>query len=101
MSTRADELWHLDMTSIWVAEHGWCCLMAAVDCCTRGIAGLVARRAARAPWPGVRAGARRGQLGALEPQIVGELQALQSAQGGLRLHSIVTRGHVDAAVGQT
>jgi len=22
--TRPDELWHLDMTSIWVAEHGWC-----------------------------------------------------------------------------
>jgi putative transposase len=24
--TRPDELWHLDMTSIWVAEHGWCYL---------------------------------------------------------------------------
>ena len=22
--TRPDELWHLDMTSVWVAEHGWC-----------------------------------------------------------------------------
>ena len=21
--TRPGELWHLDMTSIWVAEHGW------------------------------------------------------------------------------
>src|SRR4051794_23293674 len=21
---RPDQLWHLDMTSIWVAEHGWC-----------------------------------------------------------------------------
>ena len=24
--TRPDELWHLDMTSVWVAEHGWCYL---------------------------------------------------------------------------
>jgi putative transposase len=22
--TRPDELWHLDLTSVWVAEHGWC-----------------------------------------------------------------------------
>jgi putative transposase len=22
--TRPDERWHLDMTSVWVAEHGWC-----------------------------------------------------------------------------
>ena len=22
--TRPNELWHLDMTSVWVAEHGWC-----------------------------------------------------------------------------
>ncbi len=21
--TRPDELWHVDMTSVWVAEHGW------------------------------------------------------------------------------
>jgi len=34
--TRPDELWHLDMTSVWVAEHGWC-LNAAIDCCTREI----------------------------------------------------------------
>src|SRR3954454_15286280 len=26
--TRPDELWHLDMTSVWVAEHGWCLLGA-------------------------------------------------------------------------
>lgn len=37
--TRPDELWHLDMTSVWVAEHGWCYLNAAVDCCTREITG--------------------------------------------------------------
>jgi len=37
--TRPDELWHLDMTSIWVAEHGWCYLNAAIDCCTREIVG--------------------------------------------------------------
>ncbi|MFN8159593.1 MAG: IS3 family transposase [Solirubrobacterales bacterium] len=35
---RPDQLWHLDMTSVWVAEHGWCYLMAAIDCCTREIA---------------------------------------------------------------
>jgi putative transposase len=37
--TRPNELWHLDLTSIWVAEHGWCYLMAAIDCCTREIVG--------------------------------------------------------------
>jgi putative transposase len=34
---RPDHLWHLDMTSVWVAEHGWVYLMAAIDCCTREI----------------------------------------------------------------
>ena len=37
--TRPGELWHLDMTSIWVAEHGWCYLNAIIDCCTREIVG--------------------------------------------------------------
>jgi putative transposase len=37
--TRPDELWHLDMTSVWVAEHGWCYLNTAIDCCTREICG--------------------------------------------------------------
>jgi putative transposase len=37
--TRPDELWHMDMTSVWVAEHGWCYLNAAIDCCTREIVG--------------------------------------------------------------
>src|SRR4051794_4100611 len=36
--TRPDELWHLDMTSVWVAEHGWCYLNAAIDRCTSEIA---------------------------------------------------------------
>ena len=36
---RPDQLWHLDMSSVWVAEHGWCYLNAAIDCCTREIAG--------------------------------------------------------------
>jgi putative transposase len=35
---RPDQLWHMDMSSIWVAEHGWCYLTAAIDCCTRQIA---------------------------------------------------------------
>jgi putative transposase len=34
---RPDQLWHLDMTAIWVAEHGWTYLNAAIDCCTREI----------------------------------------------------------------
>ncbi len=37
--TRPDELWHLDMTSVWIADHGWCHLNAAIDCCTREIVG--------------------------------------------------------------
>jgi putative transposase len=36
---RPDQLWHMDMTSVWVVEHGWCYLNAAIDCCTREIAG--------------------------------------------------------------
>ena len=32
-----DQLWHLDLSSVWVAEHGWCYLQAAIDCCTREI----------------------------------------------------------------
>ena len=35
---RPDQLWHMDTTSVWVAEHGWCYLNAAIDCCTREIA---------------------------------------------------------------
>jgi len=34
---RPRQLWQLDMTSVWVAEHGWLYLMAAIDCCTREI----------------------------------------------------------------
>ncbi len=37
--SRPNELWHLDMTSVWAAEHGWCYLNAAIDCCTREITG--------------------------------------------------------------
>jgi len=36
---RPRQLWQLDMTSIWVAGHGWCYLNAIVDCCTREIVG--------------------------------------------------------------
>jgi putative transposase len=36
---RPRELWQLDLTSIWVAEHGWTYLMAVIDCCTREIVG--------------------------------------------------------------
>jgi len=36
---RPRQLWQLDMTSIWVAEHGWTYLNVIVDCCTREIVG--------------------------------------------------------------
>jgi putative transposase len=36
---RPDQLWHMDMTSIWVAEQGWCYLNTIIDCCTREITG--------------------------------------------------------------
>jgi putative transposase len=34
---RPRQLWRLDMTVVWVAEHGWCYLNAIIDCCTREI----------------------------------------------------------------
>lgn len=34
---RPDQLWHMDMSAIWTAEHGWCYLNAIIDCCTREI----------------------------------------------------------------
>ena len=37
--TRPDELWHMDMTKVWTAAHGWVYLHVIVDCCTREIAG--------------------------------------------------------------
>ncbi len=49
--TRPDELWHLDMTSVWVAEHGWCYLNAAIDCCTREITGWSLEIRCRAQEP--------------------------------------------------
>jgi putative transposase len=36
---RPGQLWHMDMTAVWVAEHGWCYLNAIIDCCTREIVG--------------------------------------------------------------
>jgi putative transposase len=36
---RPGQLWHLDMTAVWVAEHGWCYLNAIIDCCTREVVG--------------------------------------------------------------
>lgn len=37
--TRPDELWHLALTSVWAAEHGWTYLNAVIDGCTREITG--------------------------------------------------------------
>ncbi len=36
---RPDQLWHMDMISVWSAEHGWSYLNAIIDCCTREITG--------------------------------------------------------------
>lgn len=36
---RPAQLWHMDMSAVWVAEHGWCYLNAIIDCCTREIVG--------------------------------------------------------------
>ena len=36
---RPDELWHMDVTKVWCAEHGWAYLHAIVDCCTREVTG--------------------------------------------------------------
>ena len=35
--TRPNDLWHMDMTKVWTAQHGWVYLHAIVDCCTREI----------------------------------------------------------------
>jgi len=37
------------MTSVWVAEHGWCYLNAAIDCYTREITGWALDVRCRAP----------------------------------------------------
>lgn len=36
---RPDELWHMDMTKVWTAAHGWVYLHVIVDCCTREVTG--------------------------------------------------------------
>jgi putative transposase len=36
---RPDELWHMDMTKVWTAQHGWVYLHTIVDCCTREVCG--------------------------------------------------------------
>jgi transposase InsO family protein len=46
--TRPDDLWHMDMTKVWTAAHGWVYLHVIVDCCTREIA---AGRSTCAPAP--------------------------------------------------
>ena len=35
--TRPGELWYMDMTKLWVAQHDWTYLHAIIDCCTREI----------------------------------------------------------------
>lgn len=36
---RPDELWHMDMTKVWTAQHGWVYLHVMIDCCTREVTG--------------------------------------------------------------
>ena len=48
MVERPGQLWHLDMTSVWVAEHGWVYLNAIIDCCSREIVGWELRLRCRA-----------------------------------------------------
>lgn len=45
-----DQLRHMDMANVWVAEHGWCCLNGIIDRCTREIPGW-STFAAAAPRP--------------------------------------------------
>jgi putative transposase len=63
--TRPAELWHMDMTAIWVAEHGWVYLNAIIDCCTCEIVGATARADDTGGlharhWAGARARAQGG-----------------------------------------
>jgi transposase InsO family protein len=62
---RPAQLWHMDMTAVWVAEHGWCYLNAIIDCCTREIVGW----GAGGPLPGGRGdrGRRAGRCRAAGP----------------------------------
>ena len=39
----------MDMTAIWVAEHGWFYLNAIIDCCTREIVGWTLTSAVAPP----------------------------------------------------
>ena len=32
--TRPNELWHMDMTKVWTAQHGWVYLHTIIDCCS-------------------------------------------------------------------
>jgi putative transposase len=61
--TRSDELWHLDMTKVWTAQHGWVYLHAIIDCCTREITGwsleLRCATTRQSPASSRRPGARR------------------------------------------
>lgn len=64
--TRPAELWHMDMTAVWVVEHGWCYLNAAVDCLTREIAGgsrSAAARSRRSPSSTTRSQSRGSNPG--------------------------------------
>ena len=64
--SRPDELWHMDMTSIWVAEHGWTYLNAAIDCCTREIVGWSLDVRCRAD-EAIAVSTRRSRRGASRP----------------------------------
>jgi putative transposase len=52
--TRPNELWHLDMTSVWVAEHGWCSGWASAAAGSRARSGPQAVSGPRASSTGSR-----------------------------------------------
>ena len=64
-----EAFWHIDMTSVWVAEHGWVYLNAIIDRCTREIVGwelsdcaaTQSRRSASANAPSASRASSRGR----------------------------------------
>jgi helix-turn-helix protein len=95
---RPDQLWHLDLTSVWVAEHGWVYLMAAIDCCSQIAAvsrGSGHRIASQCPIRRVEDWLRyceNEQERFREPQV-----AVQGQPGARRAWDAWTDGHLRSA----
>ncbi len=89
--TRPDELWHLDMTSVWVAEHGWWYLNARDRLLPPRDRRLVARR---------RLARRRGQHGH-RPSDRRPRRRARRADAGHRQRHIVHQPRVPRPPGRT